>query len=101
MSGPSGTKFRLVDPTGIDPGVRPLTLAPRPVDLRGKRLGLLDNSKANSDVILLAIARILTEEFEFADVFYTKKHSASLPPRPKILEDLHRHADIVIAGVGD
>ena len=43
--------LQLVDPTGEDPGSRPLTLAPRPVDLRGKRLGLLDNSKANSDEI--------------------------------------------------
>ena len=101
MSGPSGAKFKLVDPTGVDPGVGTLSLAPRPIDLRGKRLGLLDNSKVNSDVILRAIARILTEEFEFANVFYTKKHSASLPPRPKVLEDLHRYADIVIAGVGD
>ncbi|MEE8290743.1 MAG: hypothetical protein V3R80_04620 [Candidatus Tectomicrobia bacterium] len=93
--------LRLVDPTGEDPGSRPLTLAPRPVDLRGKRLGLLDNSKANSDVILRAISRILNEEFEFADVFYFKKHSASLPPRPEVVAELHRHADMVIAGVGD
>ena len=78
-----------------------MALAPRPVDLRGKRLGLLDNSKANSEVILRAIARILDEEFEFADVFYIKKHSSSLPPRPEVLEALHRHADMVIAGIGD
>ena len=72
--------IQLVDPTGTDPGITPLDLSPRPTDLRGKRLGLLDNSKANSDVILHAIARILNEQYEFADVFYTKKHSASLPP---------------------
>ena len=101
MTGLGHSKVQLVDPTGIDPGVRPLSLAPRPVDLFGKRLGLLDNSKANSDVILHAIARILGEEFEFADVYYARKHSASLPPRPEVLEALHRHADIVIAGIGD
>ena len=93
--------LQLVDPTGADPGSHPLTLAPRPVDLRGKRLGLLDNSKANSDVILRAISRLLNEEFEFADVCYVKKHSASLPPRPEVVAELHRHADMVIAGVGD
>ena len=92
---------QLVDPTGADPGITPLNLAPRPADLRGKRLGLLDNSKANSDVILRAIARVLDEEYEFADIFYVKKHSASLPPVPQIVADLHRHSDIVIAGVGD
>ena len=92
---------QLIDPTGTDPGVQPFTLSPRPVDLRGKRLGLLDNSKANSDVILRAIADLLNEEFTFADIFYAKKHSASLPPHPEVLADLHRHADVIITGVGD
>ena len=101
MTALTGNTLQLVDPTGEDPGLRPLTLAPRPVDLRGKRLGLLDNSKANSDFILRAISRILDEEFEFAEVFHIKKHSASLPPLPEVVADLHRHADMVIAGIGD
>ena len=91
----------LVDPTGADPGGAPLILSPRPVDLRGKRLGLLDNSKANSDIILNSIADILNKQYEFADIFYVQKHSASLPPVPEIMADLHRNCDIVIAGVGD
>lgn len=93
--------IELVDPTGVDPGERTLTLAPRPTDLRGKRLGLLDNSKANSDVILHTIARLLNEQFDVADIFYAKKHSASLPPYPEVVADLHRHADVIITGVGD
>lgn len=92
---------QLVDPTGIDPGVHPLSLSPRPTDLRGKRLGLLDNSKANSEVILRTIARILDDQFGFAEVFYTRKHSASLPPYPEVMADLHRHADVIVTGVGD
>ena len=95
------TTVQLVDPTGTDPGEHPFSLATRPVDLRGKRLGLMDNSKANSEVILHAIARILDQQFGFADTFYTKKHSASLPPHPEVMIDLHRHADIVITGIGD
>jgi hypothetical protein len=93
--------IELIDPTGTDPGERPLTLAPRPADLRGKRLGLLDNSKANSDIILRTIAQLLNDQFDFADIFYSKKHSASLPPYPEVVADLHRHADIIITGVGD
>ena len=91
----------LVDPTGEDQGLRPMSLAPRPVDLRGKRLGLLDNSKVNSEFILRIIASVLDEEFQFADIFYIKKHSAALPPKPEITAELLKHSDIVITGVGD
>ena len=101
MTTASASTVRLIDPTGFDPGAAPLLLASRPVDLRGRRLGLLDNSKANSDAILWAVARILDDEFEFADIFYARKHNASLPPHPEVLADLHRNADFVIAGVGD
>lgn len=92
---------QLIDPTGFDPGETPLVMAARPIDLRGGRLGLLDNSKANADAILWAIANALNGEFEFADIFYARKHSSSLPPHPEVLADLHRNADFVIAGVGD
>ncbi len=97
----ASSMVELVDPTGADPGAQSFVLAPRPADLRGKRLGLLDNSKANSDVILRKIADILDQELNFSDIFYAKKHSASLPPYPEVVADLHRHADIIITGVGD
>ncbi len=93
--------IRLVDPTGGAAEPRAFTLAPRPADLRGKRLGLLNNSKSGSEQILRTIARVLDAEFAWADVFHVTKHSASLPPKPEVLEALHRHADVVIAGVGD
>ena len=92
---------QLIDPTGFDPGESAMVMAARPADLRGARLGLLDNSKANADVILWTIARVLDAEFEFANIFYARKHSSSLPPHPEVLADLHRNADFVIAGVGD
>jgi hypothetical protein len=97
----SPSTVRLVDPTGAHPGDRRFPLAPRPRDLRGKRLVLLNNSKANSEPILRGIARILDEEFGLGDVVHLTKHSASLPPKPELLAEVHRHADVVIAGVGD
>ena len=101
MTFPNTPTVQLVDPTGFDPGEESMIMAARPIDLRGGRLGLLDNSKANADTILWAIANALNEEFEFADIFYVRKHSSSLPPHPEVLADLHRNADFVIAGVGD
>ena len=92
---------RLVDPTGSHEAPAAFALAPRPRDLRGKRLGLLNNSKSGSEAILRGIAAILEEECKWAEVFHIVKHSASLPPKPEVWEALHRHADVVIAGVGD
>lgn len=100
--------MRLVDPTGGvqeaargGPEVAPFALAPRPRELRGLRLGLLDNSKSGSEAILRGIAAVLDAEFRWADVFHVAKHSASLPPRPDVFAALHQRADVVIAGVGD
>ena len=101
MASQNTPTLQLVDPTGFDPGEAPPIMAARPIDLRGGRLGLLDNSKANADAILWAIANALNDEFEFADIFYARKHSSSLPPHPEVMADLHRNADFVIAGVGD
>ena len=91
----------LVDPTGHSLNTTCLHISPSPSDLRGKRLGLLDNTKANAEVILRKIANILDAKYEFSEIYYTKKHSSNLPPKPEVLSNLHRYADIVIAGVGD
>ena len=91
----------LVDPTGHSLNTAGLHISPRPSDLRGKRLGLLDNTKANAEVILRKIADILDAKYEFSEIYYTKKHSSNLPPKPEVLSNLHLYADIVIAGVGD
>ena len=91
----------LVDPTGHNLNTTSLHISPRPSGLQGKRLGLLDNTKANAEVILRKIADILDAKYEFSEIYYTKKHSSNLPPKPEVLSNLHRHADIVIAGLGD
>jgi hypothetical protein len=95
------TTVRLVDPTGGHPGDRDFGLAPRPRDLRGKRVVLLNNSKANSEPILQSIARRLDEEFRLGGVVHLTKHSASLPPKPELLAEVLRQADVVVTGVGD
>ena len=51
-------QIELLDPTG-QPRSAQAALAPRAGDLRGRRVGLLDNGKANADVVLTRVAEHL------------------------------------------
>ena len=48
-------------------------LAPRPQDLNGKVLGLLNNSKFNAEALLDQIAALLADRYEFANVIKRSK----------------------------
>ena len=43
--------FEILDPT-VEPRRQPLTYVPRPDSLKGKRVGLVENTKFNSDRLL-------------------------------------------------
>ena len=45
-----------------------IPLAPRPMDLAGKVVGLLDNTKEQADVILETIAEVLRSRYGVAKV---------------------------------
>ena len=75
----------LVDPTGHRIDETESHISPRLSDLRGVRLGLLDNTKANAEIILRKVADILDAKYEFSEIYYTKKHSSNLPPKPDVL----------------
>ena len=51
----SAEGIRLYDPTA-EPRAVAATLAPRLATLDGKRLGILDNGKANAGTLMLAVA---------------------------------------------
>ena len=52
------------------------SLAPRLSGLHGKRVGLLDNSKAKAGRMLDAVAAILHAQYGFADIVRHRKPSA-------------------------
>ena len=93
--------LQLVDPTGEDMDPGDFHLTRRPQDLRGKKLGLLENSKSNSDRVLKELGQILNEEFEFKEVLYFSKHNASLPTKPDVIEQILETCDALVIGVGD
>ena len=73
----------------------------RPKELNGLRVGLLENSKHNSDVLLLKIADRLKDRFEMEMTFLAGKKSASDFVSEGLIAEFRTKADFVIAGIGD
>ena len=93
--------MRLVNPRGTDLSSGEFLLNDRPSELSGKTLGLLENHKANSDKVLQEVAEILKEKYELKEVIMLSKHSASLPTKPEVVQQLLDKVDVLITGIGD
>jgi hypothetical protein len=97
MAKPGGT-LRIYDPTIPFPRATS-GLAPRG-PIQGKRVGLLENSKRNSDIILQAIGGLLVEKAGVTVAGLWGKPD-TLPGAPEIVEEMIAKCDLVITGVGD
>jgi hypothetical protein len=74
---------------------------PRPKKLEGLRIGLLENSKHNSDVLLLKIADRLKERYGMEMTLLAGKKSAADFVSDDLIDRFSRETDFVIAGIGD
>jgi hypothetical protein len=92
--------MKLFDPTG-QPARRELRLAPRPARLDGVRLGLVENTKFNSDRLLLALAERLGHDRGATVALLHRKRSPSHEIDQAAVAALRRQADLVISGIGD
>ena len=92
--------FEILDPT-VEPRRQPLTYVPRPESLKGKRVGLVENTKFNSDKLLQKIGEILKQEYGAAEARMWRKHNSSVPAHQEIIDDAKRTVDVVVAGIGD
>jgi hypothetical protein len=92
--------FTVFDPTD-GPVAKAFAPAVRPASLAGKVIGILDNGKAKSDLLLHEIEDLLRSEAGVANVVMVRKPSAYRPAPDEQLDDLAQRADAVIAGIGD
>jgi hypothetical protein len=88
----------LYDPTA-EPKAIAAGLAARLPSLEGKRVGILDNSKANAGTLMLAVARRLQERYGAGDVIKREKPVAG-PPSAAALADLSQ-CDFALVGSAD
>src|SRR2546427_2874613 len=70
--------IELLDPT-LEAATQPIAYAARPSRLEGKRVALIENTKFNSDKLLLKIGDILVKEYGAASARMFRKHNASVP----------------------
>jgi hypothetical protein len=92
--------LQIYDPTTGASG-RKVSFVPRPKSLAGLRIGLVDNTKHNSDQLLLRIAALLESKHGAKAHIIRKKKSAGAAPHAEIVEEYKANCDVVVAGVGD
>ena len=90
--------IRLYDPTA-EPRAIDAKLAQRLTSLAGKRIGILDNGKANAGTLMLAVAKILQDRHGAGEIVKRNKPVAG-PPVPEVLEALS-HCDLALVGSAD
>jgi hypothetical protein len=74
---------------------------PQFTDLRGKVVGLLDNSKPNADKLAERFAELLKENYGVAKMITRRKLTAQQGAPKQYLDELASQADFVISGLGD
>jgi len=92
--------MEILDPT-TEAATQTIAWAPRPTALTGKRVALIENTKFNSDKLLVKIGDLLKAEYGVAEWRLYHKHNASVPAHPEIIAEIETAADVVVAGIGD
>jgi len=92
--------LQVFDPT-TQAKEQPVAFVPRPESLRNLRIGLVENTKYNSDKLLLRIATILEQEYGAQSHIMRSKHSSGVPAHQEIIDEYRANCDVVVAGIGD
>jgi hypothetical protein len=90
----------LFDPTAPPIG-REAAIAPRPEKLDGLRIGLVENTKFNSDKLLLRLADRLGCRYGMTVARMVRKRSPSHEVDEAAIDALRKQSDFVVSGIGD
>ena len=89
----------ILDPVPSSPERAVTPLAPRGSDLRGSRLGILDNSKPNADVLLGRVAVLLAARTGAGPIRVWRKPGSSNPAAD--IDAIAEGADVFLTGSAD
>ena len=88
-----------IDPTAGGARAR-IALAPRPMDLAGKVVGLLDNTKEQADVILETVSEVLRSRYGVSRVVIRRKEHYSKPATAAMIDEMAKEVQIAAAALG-
>jgi hypothetical protein len=88
-----------IDPTAGS-GRPHIATAPRPADLAGKVVGLLDNTKEQGSVILETLGQALHEQYGVARVVVRRKEHYSKPASAALIDEMAKEVDVAVAALG-
>ena len=88
-----------IDPTRHRSGAE-LAPAPRPMDLAGKMVGLLDNTKEQANIILEAVGEALQERYGVAGIVIERKAFYSKPAKPELIDRMANRIQVAVAALG-
>src|ERR1700760_2274114 len=91
----------ILDPTGTattSAAKQAAPRAPRPASLRGKRVGLLINTKMNARPFLEEVGRLLEDRYDVTLTRRTKVNFA-VPEPENVIKELIADNDVIITGV--
>jgi hypothetical protein len=93
---------KLLIPTGV-PRVAggDAPLAPRPNDLRGKRIGILDNTKPSAPEIMGRAVDLLTERYGLGSRVIRVKPTSTSDVPEQTAHELRSQCDVILTGIGD
>ena len=87
-----------LDPTGhVHTEIRRLT--PRLGDIKGTVAGIMDNGNDTSRFFFLSLAETLEKDHGVTKVIMRSKPAASKGATDKMLDDMAKEADFMVAGV--
>ena len=90
----------LFDPTSEDVPEEH-ALAKRLASLKGTTVGLVDNTKHNSDIFLEQLGAELCQTYGVSRVVYVRKANANTPAPPTLLDQVSSQSDAVVHAVAD
>ena len=90
--------FIVLDPT-LEVETTRQERAPRPAAFH--TIGLLDNGKPNSNMLLKKVAAMLETRYPSVQINYYRKPSAYRPASNALLDQVAAECDVALVGIGD